>query len=136
MLLLCNIQFDFKSLGVLMHYIHFLPTAELSSIADSSTLKAMVKSLAPALLAELAKKKSTSTTSSSKGSSSSSSWKRPPSPKRAEYSKSSRTSISKSSSTPKVRPHIAVTGCLFLHYFRFKADCIVVFLSGSLENIF
>lgn len=90
-----------------------MSSAELSSIADSSTLKAVVKSLAPALLAELAKKKSSSTTSSSKASSNTSSWKRPLSPKRAEYSKSIRTSISKSSSTPKPRAKDAPgTSCL------------------------
>ncbi|XP_059363440.1 zinc finger protein 638-like isoform X2 [Carassius carassius] len=90
-----------------------MSSTELSSITDSNTLKAVVKSLAPALLAELAKKKSSSTTSLSKGSSSSSSWKRPSPPKRAEYSRSSRISTSKSSSTPKPRPKDAPgTACL------------------------
>ncbi|XP_016097563.1 zinc finger protein 638 [Sinocyclocheilus grahami] len=89
-----------------------MSSTELSSITDSNTLKAVVKSLAPALLAELAKKKSSSTTSSSKGCSSSS-WKRSSPPKRAEYSKSSRTSTSKSSSTPKPRAKDAPgTSCL------------------------
>ncbi|XP_026072429.1 zinc finger protein 638-like isoform X1 [Carassius auratus] len=90
-----------------------MSSTELSSITDSNTLKAVVKSLAPALLAELAKKKSSSSTSLSKGNSSSSSWKRPSPPKRAEYSRSSRTSTSKSSSTPKPRPKDAPgTACL------------------------
>ncbi|KTG01162.1 hypothetical protein cypCar_00018420 [Cyprinus carpio] len=90
-----------------------MSSTELSSITDSNTLKAVVKSLAPALLAELAKKKSSSTTSSSKASSGSSSWKRPSPPKRAEYSKSSRTFTSKSSGTPKPRPNDAPgTSCL------------------------
>ncbi|TRY93516.1 hypothetical protein DNTS_024220 [Danionella cerebrum] len=51
-------------------------TPELSSITDHETLKAVVKTLAPALLAELAQKKSSSATSSSKGSTRSSSSKR------------------------------------------------------------
>ncbi|XP_056585412.1 zinc finger protein 638 isoform X2 [Triplophysa dalaica] len=66
-----------------------MSSADLSSITDSKTLKAVVESLAPALLAELAKKKSSSTASSSKGTSSSS--KRPLSPKRSESSSSSKT---------------------------------------------
>lgn len=88
-----------------------MSSPELSSIADSDTLKAMVKSLAPALLAELAKKKSSSTVSSSKGSSSSS--RRSPPPKKTEYSSTSRTSTSKSHSTSKPNPKYAPgTSCL------------------------
>ncbi|XP_051997569.1 zinc finger protein 638 isoform X2 [Xyrauchen texanus] len=81
-----------------------MSSAELSSIADSNTLKAVVKSLAPALLAELAKKRSISTTSSSKGSSSS--WRLSSSPsKRSEPSWSSRPSTSRISSSLKdVKP--------------------------------
>lgn len=88
-----------------------MSSPELSSIADSDTLKAMVKSLAPALLAELAKKKSSSTVSSSKGSSSSS--RRSPPPKKTEYSNTSRATTSKSSSTMKPKPKYAPgTSCL------------------------
>ncbi|XP_051508135.1 zinc finger protein 638 [Myxocyprinus asiaticus] len=81
-----------------------MSSAELSSIADSNTLKAVVKSLAPALLAELAKKRSISTTSSSKGSSSS--WRLSSSlPKRSEPSRSSRPSTSRTTSSLKdVKP--------------------------------
>ncbi|XP_051569889.1 zinc finger protein 638-like isoform X2 [Myxocyprinus asiaticus] len=80
-----------------------MSSAELSSITDSSTLKAVVESLAPALLAELAKKRSSSTASLSKGSSSS--WRRSSSPKRSEPSRSSRPSTSKTTSSLKnVKP--------------------------------
>ncbi|KAA0723043.1 Zinc finger protein 638 [Triplophysa tibetana] len=65
------------------------PVLQVTNGQDSKTLKAVVESLAPALLAELAKKKSSSTASSSKGASSSS--KRPLSPKRSESSSSSKT---------------------------------------------
>lgn len=129
MLLQCNVYFffcAFKSLGVLLHEVIFFPTAELSSITDSNTLKAVVKSLAPALLAELAKKKSVSSTSSSKGSSSSS-WKRPSPPKRTEYSKSSRTSVTKTPSTPKVHLHTAVT-C--------SCKCAFSFITLALRSLY
>lgn len=73
---------------------------ELSSVSDSSALKAMVESLAPALLAELAKKRNTPLSSSAK---SSSSRKRSSSPsKRSESSKSSNSSVQKTSSSKVV----------------------------------
>ncbi|XP_057182585.1 zinc finger protein 638 isoform X2 [Triplophysa rosa] len=88
-----------------------MSSADLSSITDSKTLKAVVESLAPALLAELAKKKSSSTASSSKGASSSS--KQPLSPKRSESSSSSKTLTQKtttySETTSKGAPG---TSCL------------------------
>ncbi|XP_065131533.1 uncharacterized protein znf638 isoform X2 [Paramisgurnus dabryanus] len=69
-----------------------MSSAELSSITDSSTLKAVVESLAPALLAELAKKKSSSSAASaSKGNSS---RRRSSSPKRFESSSLSTRTVS------------------------------------------
>lgn len=117
--------FAFELLCVLLHEVLFFPTAELSSITDSNTLKAVVKSLAPALLAELAKKKSVSSTSSSKGSGSS--WKRPSPPKRAEYAKSSRTSVTKTPSTPKVHLYTAVT-C--------SCKCACSFITLALRSLY
>ncbi|XP_072543742.1 uncharacterized protein znf638 [Salminus brasiliensis] len=75
-------------------------SAELSSVTNSSSLKAMVQSLAPALLAELAKKRNTTSFPSVK---SSSSWKRSSSPpsKRSESAKSSFSATKISSSTMK-----------------------------------
>ncbi|KAK3567991.1 hypothetical protein QTP86_028588 [Hemibagrus guttatus] len=80
-----------------------LESSELSSVTDSSALKAMVESLAPALLAELAKKRSSSLSSSMK---SSSSRKRSSSPssKRSESSKSSSSSAMKTSFFKSVKP--------------------------------
>ncbi|XP_051997591.1 zinc finger protein 638-like [Xyrauchen texanus] len=81
-----------------------MSSAELSSITDGSTLKAVVKSLAPALLAELAKKRSISTTSSSKRSNSSRRLSSSP-PKRNKPSSSSRPSTSRTTSSLKdVKP--------------------------------
>ncbi|KAL7875940.1 hypothetical protein AOLI_G00109030 [Acnodon oligacanthus] len=74
-----------------------LQSSELSSVTSSSSLKAMVQSLAPALLAELAKKRNSSSSPSVK---SSSSRKRSSSPsKRSESSKSSSSSAPKTSSS-------------------------------------
>ncbi|KAF4089221.1 hypothetical protein AMELA_G00063560 [Ameiurus melas] len=79
-----------------------LESSELSSVSDSSTLKAMVESLAPALLAELAKKRSSSLSSSLK---SISSRKRSSSPsKRSESSKSSNSSVMRTTSSKSVKP--------------------------------
>ncbi|KAL6490694.1 hypothetical protein MHYP_G00010390 [Metynnis hypsauchen] len=74
-----------------------LQSSELSSVTSSSSLKAMVQSLAPALLAELAKKRNSSSSPLVK---SSSSRKRSSSPssKRSESSKSSSSSAPKTSS--------------------------------------
>ncbi|XP_035375933.1 zinc finger protein 638 isoform X2 [Electrophorus electricus] len=84
-------------------------SAELSSVTSSSTLKAMVESLAPALLAELAKKRSTSSSLSVK---SSSSTKRSSSPssKRSESSKPSSSSASKATSSKNGKPKKMSTG--------------------------
>ncbi|XP_017565335.1 zinc finger protein 638 isoform X1 [Pygocentrus nattereri] len=75
-----------------------LQSSELSSVTSSSSLKAMVQSLAPALLAELAKKRNSSSSPLVK---SSSSRKRSSSPssKRSESSKSSSSSAPKTSSS-------------------------------------
>ncbi|MCI4377375.1 hypothetical protein PGIGA_G00202720 [Pangasianodon gigas] len=95
-----------------------LESSELASVSDSSALKAMVESLAPALLAELAKKRSSSLSSSVK---SCSSRKRSSSPssKRSESSKSSNSSVMKTSSSKSVKPKKPAgpgTSCLL----RFK----------------
>ncbi|KAG7330253.1 hypothetical protein KOW79_006475 [Hemibagrus wyckioides] len=79
-----------------------LESSELSSVTDSSALKAMVESLAPALLAELAKKRSSS--SSSMKSSSSRRRSLSPSSKRSESSKLSSSSAMKTSFFKSVKP--------------------------------
>ncbi|KAF5905425.1 zinc finger protein, partial [Clarias magur] len=79
-----------------------LESSELASVSGSSDLKAMVESLAPALLAELAKKRSGSMSSSVK---SSSSRKRSTSPssKKSEPSKSSNSSAVKTLSSKTLK---------------------------------
>ncbi|KAI5104237.1 zinc finger protein 638 isoform X3, partial [Silurus meridionalis] len=92
-----------------------LESSELSSVSDSSALKAMVESLAPALLAELAKKRN-STLSSAVKSSSSRKRSSSPSSKRSESSKSSSSSVMKPSTSKSKKPTGPGTSCLL----RFK----------------
>ncbi|KAG9274340.1 zinc finger protein 638 isoform X2 [Astyanax mexicanus] len=75
-----------------------LESSELSKVTNSSSLEAMVQSLAPALLAELAKKRNSSSSPSVK---STSNRRRSSSPslKRSEFSKSSSSTVK--SSMPK-----------------------------------
>ncbi|XP_030635088.1 zinc finger protein 638 [Chanos chanos] len=76
-----------------------IESSDLSSITDSSSLKAVVQSLAPALLAELAKKKSGSSSSSSK-----SSGRKQSSSPTSKKSKSNTSSLPKSSSSKNMKP--------------------------------
>ncbi|XP_062849643.1 zinc finger protein 638 [Trichomycterus rosablanca] len=92
-----------------------LESSELSSVSDSGSLKAMVQSLAPALLAELAKKRSISSSFSSGKNSSSKKKSSSPSSKRSESSKSSTSSATKTSSTKVAKPRTPTgpgTSCL------------------------